>query len=140
MTRKIISLTVFISFAVLVLTSILLYIAPHNQMARQVGWTFLSLHKGQWTSLHITGGFLFIVAGIWHTVINWRVLVNYIRNKSRASFKIPVALLAALAINAFIYIGTVAHIPPLEHILNGRGVLGIFYQEQESVSGFRAGD
>jgi len=64
--RKITSLTMLISFVLLVLTSVILYIVPQGRVAYWADWHLLGLSKSQWGNLHINLGFLFLLAGFLH--------------------------------------------------------------------------
>lgn len=118
MFRKIVSLTLFMAFVVLVVSSVLLYVAPGGMAARRVGWSALGLGRGQWTDLHVIGGFLFLVAGAFHCWLNWRPMARYVKGKGF------IALLAALLVNALIYAGTLAYAPPFDWLLGAGGPRG----------------
>ncbi|MBA2880905.1 hypothetical protein HNR65_001231 [Desulfosalsimonas propionicica] len=60
--KKIVSLTALLSFLVVVLNSIALYIAPQGRVAHWVDWRFLGLTKTQWSDQHILVGLLFLIA------------------------------------------------------------------------------
>ena len=75
MLRKIISLTTFFSFVLLILSSIMLYVVPECRVAYWADWRII-FTKAQWGDLHITGGALFLVAGLWHTFLNWKPVMN----------------------------------------------------------------
>ncbi len=75
--RRLVSLVLFLSFLVLVLTSIVLYVTPQGRVAFWADWRLLGFDKEQWGNLHINLGLLFLVTGIWHTVYNWRPILTY---------------------------------------------------------------
>lgn len=116
MSRKFVSLTIFFSFLILFLSSFVLYVIPGGSTGA-VGWTFMTLHRGQWVDLHITSGILFLVFGLWHTALNWRGLVSGFKKAASISLKSSWPVLAALALNAFIVAGTLNHIQPVEGVL-----------------------
>ncbi|WP_027180339.1 DUF4405 domain-containing protein [Maridesulfovibrio bastinii] len=118
MLRKTTSLTCFFSLAVLTFTSVVLYVVPHGRVAYWAMWTFAGLSKDQWADIHITSGILFLVSSIIHTVLNWKLILNYIKGTSKASGLKNPALMASLLITAFITFGTVAGLPPMKQILD----------------------
>jgi len=116
MTRKFVSLTIFFSFLILFLTSIVLYFIPG--LGGSGVWAFLGLGRAQWTDLHLTSGFLFLAFGLWHTIINWRGLSSGLKKLAAANFKAAWPVLAALALNAFIIVGTINHYQPVAQVLS----------------------
>lgn len=121
MSRKIISLTILIAFLLLAISSIILYIVPEGRVAYWSNWTILGLSKLQWGNLHITSGFLFIILSIWHIVLNWKCIVNYMKKSAEKNIKSPMPLLIALLLNAFIFGGTLLGWQPMKQVLNWNG-------------------
>jgi hypothetical protein len=80
--RKTTSLTTLLSFILLMLTGAILYIRPQGRIAHWTDWRMLGLDKEQWEALHTNLGFLFIVAGVTHTILNWKPIVAYLKNKA----------------------------------------------------------
>ena len=60
------SLCSLVSFILLVLTAIILYIEPHGRVAYWTHSDFLGLEKDQWGNIHIFSGLLFLVADRFH--------------------------------------------------------------------------
>lgn len=117
--RKIISLSLFISLFLVILSSVILYIVPEGRVAYWSDWTILGLSKSQWGDLHITTGLLFLVAGVWHTLLNWRQIVRYIQKgmaHTTGSMR-PWPILVAVAIVLFTVIGTLRGWQPMKQLL-----------------------
>jgi len=117
-TRKIISLTLGISFILSSITGIVLYFVPKGKNAYWSDWHFLDLTKQQWASLHITLSILLLVVGIWHTVLNWHCIINYMKNHLKEISFFTNQFLFALAINVIFIIGTLLMIPPFGTVIN----------------------
>lgn len=116
--RKTTSLTTLVSFILLLLSSIILYVTPQGKIAFWANWKMLGLNKEQWEALHTNLGFLFIVAGITHTVLNWKSIIAYLKNKSQ-QFKIFTAdFNLALGITLIITLLTLLELPPIIGIRN----------------------
>ncbi len=116
--RKLTSLTLLISFLLLLFTSIILYIEPHGRVAYWSDWRFWGLDKNQWDDLHLNLGILFLAAGIIHLFYNWRPLIHYLRNRARKLSPSSPALLASLAICLAVAVGTLYPVPPMSLILD----------------------
>jgi hypothetical protein len=81
--RRIISLTSFLSFILLAVTSVILYIVPHGRVAYWSNWHMWGLSKSEWGNLHINVGVLFLVVVMIHTILNWNAIVNYMKTREK---------------------------------------------------------
>jgi hypothetical protein len=105
--RKITSLTALVSFLLLLLNSVVLYIAPHGRIAYWADWRFWGLTKTEWANQHIIIGILFLVAIFVHTYYNWKPVVAYLKNQARQvrvftrEFNIALLLVVACTIGAY---------------------------------------
>ena len=115
--RKITSLTAFISFFLLLLNSIVLYISPHGRIAYWADWRFLGLTKTEWGNQHIIIGVLFLSAIILHTYYNWKSIVTYLKNKAKQIKIFTREFNIALLLVVIFTIGAYVEIPPLSWVL-----------------------
>ncbi len=115
--RKITSLTALVSFCLLVITSVILYIVPQGRVAYWADWRLWGLTKTQWGDLHINLGLLFLLSILLHVYYNWKPIVNYLKNKARKirifTPEFNVALLLSLAFT----VGTLFYVPPFSWVL-----------------------
>lgn len=116
--RKTTSLTTLISFVLLLFSSIILYVTPQGKIAFWANWKMIGLNKEQWEALHTNLGFLFIVAGIAHTVLNWKPIVAYMKNKSKQLKIFTADFNLALGITLIITLLTLFELPPIIGIRN----------------------
>lgn len=72
-----------VSFVVLVLTSIILYIVPQGRVAYWADWHLWGMTKTEWGNLHINLGFLFLFAGLLHIFYNWEPIKAYMKNRAK---------------------------------------------------------
>ncbi len=99
-----VSLGCVVSFLALLVTGVVLYFEPPGKIAFWIDWRFLGLDKHQWDAIHTNFGLVFLGLGLWHVVLNFRVLKRYL------SRLVPVALTLSLAV--LITIGSVLNWPP----------------------------
>lgn len=97
------------------MTSVILYIVPEGRVAYWVNWSLLGFSKAQWGTMHITGGLLFLLASLWHVVLNWKAISNYMRQKAANSSPLPIAVAALICL--IVYGGTVYDVPPMKQIV-----------------------
>ncbi len=117
MLRKTISLVLAFSGIFVLLTSVILYIEPEGRVAYWADWRFLGLDKHQWGDLHVTTGFLFLIALILHAWLNWKPLISYLKNKARKVTGLNTANLTASIITLYFVVGTLLGLPPMQQIV-----------------------
>lgn len=66
------SLLTALSFVIMTISGIVRLIVPQGRIANWHDWRFPALTKSQWGDMYIGTRLLFILAGLWHTWINWR--------------------------------------------------------------------
>jgi F0F1-type ATP synthase membrane subunit a len=116
--RRVISLTVLLSFVLLALSGIVLFISPQGRVAYWAGWTLFGLTKDQYSAIHTTFMVLFITVGIWHIVLNWKPILGYLKNRSkRMRIITPESSVALLLALAFL-VGPLGGLPPFRQFLD----------------------
>ena len=79
--QRFVSLTAMLSFMILTISSIILYIIPNRKVTSWTNWNFIGLDKQQWDNIHINLGILFLIMIIWHIYYNWKAMKNYLKKK-----------------------------------------------------------
>lgn len=132
--RRVVSLTVFLSFIVLAYTGIMLFVSPQGRVAYWSGWHLLGLSKVQYGELHTTFMVLFLAGGIWHIVLNWKSITNYLKNKSRHTRGKRVFVPefgAALILMLLFLVGTLTGLPPFRTFLTAGEGIKSFWERHE---------
>ena len=114
--RKITSLTTLLSFILLIITSVILYITPQGKIAHWANWRCWGIGKEEWGALHTNLGLLFLIAGIIHTVLNWNLIVNYLRNRAKKIKVFTPDFNISLVITLVITVMTLLNLPPINAI------------------------
>lgn len=112
------SLTALLSFLVMLITSIILYIVPQGRVAYWADWRLWGLTKEQWGAIHINTGLLFLISLVIHIYYNWSAILLYLKNKSKGLKIFTKEFNAALIILLVFIFGTHFKIPPFSTILN----------------------
>jgi len=115
--KKVTSLTLLISFVLLMITSIILYIVPHGRIAYWSSWNLWGLSKTEWANLHINIGYLFILFSLIHFFYNWKSIVNYLKNKLKQIKIVTLEFNIAFLIVLITVIGTQFSLPPFSSII-----------------------
>lgn len=111
--RKTTSLTTLLSFILLLVTSVILYVTPQGKIAFWANWEMLGLGKEEWGALHTNLGILFLVAGILHIVLNWKPIVTYMKNRAQQLKVFTADFNLALGITLIIVFFTLFELPPV---------------------------
>lgn len=117
-TRKVTSLTALLSFILLILTSVILYIVPAGRVAYWSDWHLWGLTKTQWGQIHINLGVLFLIAICFHIYFNWNPILLYLKNKAKQLTIFTKDFNIALVITLVFILGTFFMVPPFSTILN----------------------
>lgn len=116
--RRITSLTALLAFALLIVTSIILYIVPAGRVAYWAGWSLWGLSKEQWAAVHINLGFLLLLCMILHLYYNWAALLSYLKNRARQLRILTPEFNMALLVTLIVCGGTLAGIPPMSSLIH----------------------
>jgi hypothetical protein len=117
MFRKITSLTALLSFIVTTITSVILYIVPEGRVAYWADWHFLGMTKSQWGDVHTTVGTLFLVALLLHIWLNWKPLMNYMKNRAREMVVMTGPMIVSFLLVIMVFAGTLFGVPPMSTLL-----------------------
>ena len=115
--RKITSLTAGLSFLLMVLTSIVLYIVPQGRVAYWADWRLWGLSKSDWGNIHINMGFVFLVALFLHIYYNWKAITSYLKDKARRMKVFTPDFNVALIITVIVALGTYFMVPPFSWVI-----------------------
>jgi hypothetical protein len=116
--RKVTSLTATLSFILMMVTSIILYIVPQGRVAYWADWRLWGLTKEQWGEVHINAGLLFLLALCLHVYYNWKPLMAYLKDRTKRLKIFTPAFNVALVICLLTVAGTLLRIPPFSWVLD----------------------
>jgi len=116
--RGLVSLLVAGGFVVMAVSGIMLFLSPQGRIAHWVDWTLLGATKDQWSDLHIVAGVLFLGAGIWHLINNWKPFLHHLRRKAQGMAVPRREGLLALLLLALLSVGALLRVPPVTAVLD----------------------
>ena len=119
--RKATSLTAALSFVLIILTSIVLYIVPHGRVAYWANWKLWGLTKTDWGDIHINLGFLFLISLFLHIYYNWKPLIAYLKNKAKQLTVFTPEFNVAILITIACVVGTYFSLPPFSWVIDLNG-------------------
>jgi len=115
--RALTSVVITLAFIVLLISGIILFLAPPGRVANWTNWAILGLRKVEWANLHISFSALFLLSAILHIIFNWRPLLGYFRNRLGEAGGMRWEWLAALIMGIGVYAGTRANVPPFSSLI-----------------------
>ncbi|MFA4641254.1 DUF4405 domain-containing protein [Pyrococcus kukulkanii] len=77
--RGIIDLLLTITFIIIAISGVALYLAPSGRIAESIGWTFLGLSKDSWETIHTYLGFVMIGLVGLHPLIGFNSMITMLR-------------------------------------------------------------
>jgi len=117
-TRGLTSFFTLFGFLIMSVTGLVLYIGPAGRVAYWTTWEFLGLTKTDWDNIHILSSILFIVAGGFHTYLNWKPLMNYFKDKARKSIKLRRELAISSVLSVVVTVSAISPFPPFSYLLD----------------------
>jgi hypothetical protein len=115
--RGLVSVTTGLSFLAMSISGIVLFVTPFGRVAHWTGWRMLALTKEQWAAQHIWFSLVFMVTAAFHIYLNWRLLLNYFKDKARTAFALRWEWILSLIICGIVAVGTFASITPFDSLL-----------------------
>jgi len=115
--RALTSVVVMLSFLLLMVSGVGLWVAPPGRIANWTDWRILGLRKGEWANLHLWFGVLFVMASGVHLALNWRPLLGYFKSKVTRQLGFRREWLTAGILCAAVFAGTRMEIPPFSSLL-----------------------
>jgi len=116
--RKITSLTALVSFLLLILNSVVLYIVPHGRVAYWADWRLGGLTKTEWGNQHIIIGVLFLISIFLHIYYNWKPILAYLKNRAKQFKLFTREFNIALILTIICTVGAYVEVPPFNWVLD----------------------
>lgn len=131
--RAFISIGLFYTFFILLLTGMVLYVAPAGRIANWVNWKLVGLTKAQWQSIHTIFALLFVILSIFHLFsINWKAFWTYLKSKTKQGLNKKREFYLSTIFTVLIFIGVIFSIPPLRYVMDLSESLTESWENDES--------
>lgn len=115
----------FISFGltwailVILVSGVILYVAPPGRYAHWVNWELAGFSKEGWQAIHTLFSLGFIMLSIFHLFsVNWKSFVSYIKSKSTKGFNKKKELLFSIIAILVFFFGTIFAVPPFQTVMD----------------------
>jgi len=115
--RAFTSLYVSFSFIIMVISGVVLFLAPAGRIAKWTHIFIFGMEKESWQAIHTIFTFLFIIAGIIHIYFNWKPLINYFKSRAKNKITIRKELILSFLVTLAIFVLTLFNIPPFSTVM-----------------------
>ena len=116
--RAFTSLYITLSLILIIVSGVILYIAPPGRIAKWSYIPILGLEKDQWQALHTIFTFLFIIANGFHLYFNWKPFLSYLSDKRKQFIRLRKELLSTIVIVIGIFYLTLINIQPVKFVMD----------------------
>lgn len=111
------SFLILCAFLVILLSGLVLYIAPPGRIANWTHWMLGPLDKEQWQAMHTVFALVFVAAAVLHLVFNWRVLLAYLKTRLHTGTSDRREFAAASLVAVAVLGLTLADVPPFSTVM-----------------------
>lgn len=131
--RAFISIGLLVTFIMLLVSGIVLYLAPPGRVANWTNWQILGLGKQDWQNQHTIFSLSFAVLSIFHLFsINWKAFWSYIVAKTHAGLSKPFEIFSILLLALLFGIGTHLKLQPFSTVIDFGESLSESWEEPQS--------
>ncbi|MCI2398863.1 DUF4405 domain-containing protein [Aliiroseovarius subalbicans] len=100
------------SFVVMFFSGLFLVVAPKGSLAKEIDWTLAGLSRDGWEAVHLGTSFLFTLFAVWHVVIHWSVVTNFLTGTAMHPAGHRREGLAMFVIVVFLLVTAILDLPP----------------------------
>ncbi|EFL52916.1 conserved hypothetical protein [Solidesulfovibrio fructosivorans JJ]] len=117
MFKKSVFLILLFSFFLLILSALVVFIAPAARVASWADWAFLGLSRPRWEAAHLGMGLLFAVAGLVHVICNRAALLDTLRDADGALILFTRPFFVGLVVAVGIFVWSLGGMPPVGQLV-----------------------
>ncbi|MFC1493064.1 DUF4405 domain-containing protein [candidate division KSB1 bacterium] len=116
-TRGFTAFITLLSFIVMTISGLILFIVPKGSVASWTDWTVIGITKTGWEGIHNIFMIVFLISIGMHIFFNWRPLINYFKGKNSTAIRLKRELTLAVLLISFIAAGSVVQIQPFWSVM-----------------------
>ena len=115
--RAFTSLYITFSFLIIILSGIILYIAPPGRIAKWTSVPLLGLEKDQWQAIHTIFTFIFIIASGFHLYFNWKIFLSHLREKLSQKYLRRKEFIWSVIVTILFFFVILFELPPVTAVM-----------------------
>jgi len=107
------------SFFIILISGIVLYIAPPGRIANWTYWTLFGFSKSAWQALHTIFSYTFVILSIFHLFsLNWKAFWSYFVTKTSKGLNRKKELIISVVLVLVVFAGTYFNIQPFKAVID----------------------
>lgn len=117
--KSFVSFSLVWSFLFIILSGIVLYIAPSGKISNWTNWTLAGFSKSDWQSVHTIFSYTFVILSFFHLVmLNWRVFLSYFTAKAVSGINRKREFYYSISLIAVVFFGTYYQVQPFKAVID----------------------
>ncbi len=113
------SFGLFLCFFIILISGLMLYIAPPGRVAHWINWQMLGFDKDMWQTQHTVFSYVFAILAIFHIFsANWRAFKSYISSKKQPGLNRKNEFFISFLVIALIFAGNTFFVTPFSNVMN----------------------
>lgn len=130
--RAFISFGLTYAFIVIIISGIILYMAPPGRYAHWVNWEILGLTKEGWQGLHTVFSYTFVILSIFHLfTINWITFLSYLKSKTQNGLNKKREFIISSVLFIVFLLGIIFSVPPFKSVMDAGEYLTDSWEKAE---------
>lgn len=107
------AIAITLIFLIMVVSGLVLYLAPSGRIAQAVDWQGLGIERSAWEGVHIAFAALFVIVGSCHLILNRKALGQFLVDRVRHSFTMRIELVLAVGMTGLLLALAILNWPPV---------------------------
>ncbi|MEI6274461.1 MAG: DUF4405 domain-containing protein [Prolixibacteraceae bacterium] len=117
--KSFVSFSLAWSFLIILISGIVLYIAPPGRVSNWTNWMLFGFTKAGWQAIHTIFSTTFVVLSIFHLfTFNWKVFWYYFTSKAAQGINKKKELIISAIMIAVVFSGTYFNVQPFKAIMD----------------------
>jgi len=117
--KSFVSFSLVWSFLIILISGIVLYIAPPGRVSNWTNWMLFGFSKAGWQAIHTIFSLTFVFLSVFHLIVfNWKVLWFYFVSKTSKGLNKQKELLVSTVLIIVVFSGTYFNTQPFKAVID----------------------
>jgi len=116
--RSLVSFYLVFAGIVVLVSGLVLYVAPPGRVGNITSWHLLGLDKQQWAAAHTISCFMVAIFGVLHLLLNWKTLTHYLWDRTNRTYQLRDEMIIAALLTIAVFMWSVLALPPFSAVMD----------------------
>lgn len=117
--KSFVSFSLVWSFLIILISGIILYIAPPGRVSNWTDWMLFGFSKAAWQAIHTIFSYTFVILSIFHLfTFNWRVFWYYFTSKTAKGLNKQKEFIVSIVLITVVFLGTYFNTQPFKAVID----------------------